>query len=235
MPSRPKSKRLIDLSHPLDLSTPPWPGNPPVEMSFLSTIPPERGPLDRGSPGSVVVCNVTAFRTCNHTATHIDSPAHFYNGVRTIDQVPLDQCIGQAVLIDVRPIGPRCEIQPRDIARQEAAIKSTGKVIFWTDWSSRWGQADYFHDYPALSEQTAEWLLERGVHLVGLDTPSPDHDPHLVHYILLGANVVIVENLRGLEQIDQAIFDLIVVPLPLRGLEASPVRALAALPGRDSA
>ena len=60
-----------------------------------------------------------------------------------------------------------------------------------------------------------------------MDTPSPDRDPHPVHYILLGANMVIVENLRGLEQIDRDVFELIVVPLPLKGLEASPVRAIA--------
>ena len=60
-----------------------------------------------------------------------------------------------------------------------------------------------------------------------MDTPSPDREPHPAHYILLGANVVIVENLRGLEQIDRDVFELIVVPLPLKGLEASPVRAIA--------
>ena len=61
------------------------------------------------------------------------------------------------------------------------------------------------------------WLVERGVHLVGMDTPSPDRDPHPAHYVLLGANMVIVENLTGLERIGRDVFELIVVPLPLRG------------------
>jgi arylformamidase len=225
-------QHLIDLSHPLDPATPPWPGNPPVEFAVISAIPAERGPGDRGAPGEPVSCNTTAFLTCNHTGTHMDSPAHFYNGVQTIDQVPLEKCIGPVALVDVRHLHPRGEITPADLAPREAAIKATGKVVLWTGWSSRWGLPNYFDDYPVLSEATAVWLVERGVHLVGVDTPSPDRDPHPVHYVLLGANILIVENLTRLERIGRDTFELIVVPLPLRGLEASPVRALAVLPGR---
>jgi kynurenine formamidase len=163
----------------------------------------------------------------------MDAPAHFYNGVRTIEQVPLEQFIGPAALVDVRHKGPQGEIAPADFAIAEQAIKSTRKVIFWTGWSSHWGLSDYFDDYPVLGETTALWLVERGVHLLGMDTPSPDRDPHRVHFILLGASMVIVENLRGLERIGRNLFELIVVPLPLKGLEASPVRAIAAFRGGD--
>jgi kynurenine formamidase len=228
------SARIIDLSHPLASTTPPWPGNPPVEVQVVSRIPAERGPRDRGAPGEPVACNTTAFFTCNHTGTHMDAPAHFYNGVATIEQVPLETCIGRAALVEVRQIKPRGEITPAFLIPFEGDITATGKAVFWTGWSSRWGDPNYFDDYPVLSEATAVWLVERGVHLVALDTPSPDRDPHPVHYVLLGANMVIVENLNGLERIGRTLFDLIVVPLPLRGLEASPVRALAVLPARDS-
>ena len=227
------SRRLIDLSHPLEVATPPWPLNPPVEVKIVSAIPAERGPGDRGAPGTPVLCNTTAFLTCNHTGTHMDAPAHFYNGVPTIEQVPLDHCLGPAALVDVRHTGPRGVITPADLAPRQEAIKTTRKVIFRTGWSSHWRQDDYFDDYPVLSEATAAWLVERGVHLVGVDTPSVDRDPHPVHYILLGAYMVIVENLTNLERIDRDVFDLVVMPLPLRGLEASPVRAVAALLSRD--
>ncbi len=229
MHPRATRRRLIDLSHPLEPATPPWPGNPPVEFHVVSSIPAERGPRDCGGPGEPVACNTTAFLTCNHTGTHMDSPAHFYNGVQTIEQVPLEKCIGPAALVDVRKIGPRGEIAPADLTSSEEAITATGKVVLWTGWSSRWGDDNYFDDYPVLSQSAAAWLVERGVDLVGVDTPSPDKDPHPVHYILLGANIVIVENLTALERIGQDVFELIVVPLPLRGLEASPVRALAVL------
>jgi arylformamidase len=223
--------RLIDLSHPLDAETPPWPGNPGVSAEILSAIPPERGPTWKSGPGEPVHCNTSAFRTCNHTGTHMDAPAHFYNGVPTIERVPLDHCIGPAAMVDVSHLGPRGEIAPGDLRPHEERIATTRKVVFRTGWSSHWGRDDYFREYPVLSEATAAWLVEHRVHLVGVDTPSVDHEPHRVHYILLGAHMVIVENLTGLERIGRDVFELIVLPLPLRGLEASPVRAVARVDG----
>jgi arylformamidase len=220
------AKRLIDLSHPLEAATPPWPGNPPTEVELLSVIPAERGPGQRGAPGMPVSCNTSAFYTCNHTGTHMDAPAHFYNGVPTIDQVPLDHCIGSAVLVDVSHRGARGEIAPADLIPRQDAIAATGKVVFRTGWSSHWGQDDYFSDYPVLSEATAAWLVERRIHLVGVDTPSVDYEPHPAHYLLLDAYIVIVENLTGLELIGTDVFELIAAPLKLRGLEASVVRAV---------
>lgn len=82
-----------------------------------------------------------------------------------------------------------------------------------------------------LSEVTAAWLVERRVHLVGVNTPSVDYEPHPVHYLLLGAHMVIVENLTSLEMIGTDVFELIVLPLKLRGLEASIVRAVAQVNG----
>jgi kynurenine formamidase len=157
----------------------------------------------------------------------MDAPLHFYNGVPTIDQVPLEQCIGPAVLIDVSSLGPRGEVHPDHLRASEASIRSIPKVVLRTGWSGRWGHADYFLDYPVISEAAAEWLISRSVHLIGLDTPSVDREPNPAHYAILGAHAVIVENLTNLEQITQSPFELIVQPLPLRGLDGSPVRAVA--------
>ena len=108
-------------------------------------------------------------------------------------------------------------------------IRATRKIVLRTGWSSHWGHADYFVDYPVLAEPAAIWLVDRGIHLIGVDTPSVDREPNLAHYAILGAHAVIVENLTALESIDRDLFELIVLPLPLRGLEGSPVRAIARL------
>lgn len=223
--------KLIDLSHPLDAATPPWPGNPGVDVDVLDAVPAERGPGARPRPGEPVRCNTTAFRTCNHTGTHMDAPAHFYNGVPTIEQVPLDHCVGPAALVDLGRLGARAEITRADLVPHEDIIAATHKVVIRTGWSDRWTHDDYFRDYPVLTEEAATWLIERRVQLVGVDTPSPDREPHAVHYQLLGSRAVIVENLTRLDSIGHRVFELIVVPLPLRGLEASPVRALARVEG----
>jgi arylformamidase len=223
--------RLIDLSHPLEPSTPPWPGNPGVDVDVITAIPDGWGPGRRAAKGEPAPFNTTAFRMCHHTGTHMDSPAHIYNGVPTIERVPLEHCIGPAALVDVSHVGARGEITPSDLEPYRDVIASTHKVIFRTGWSSRWCQDDYFHDYPVLTEATAEWLIERRVHLVGVDTPSPDREPHAIHYLLLGSHAVIVENLARLDAIGHRVFELIAVPLALRGLEASPVRAVARVEG----
>src|SRR5947209_2817210 len=136
--------RLIDLSHPLEMATPPWPGNPGVDFEVVAAIPAERGPGWRRSRDEPVCCNTTCFRTCNHTGTHMDAPAHFYNGVPTIERVSLDHCIGPAALVDVSQAGPRGEIAPAALVVYQDAIAATGKVVLRTGWSSRWGQDDYF-------------------------------------------------------------------------------------------
>ena len=219
--------RLIDLSHPLHTDTPPWPGNPPVEVTVLNAIPVSRGVGRRPRPGDPRHVNVTAFRTCNHTGTHMDAPTHFYHGLPTIDQVPLEQCVGPAILVDVTHVAPRAEIAPADLAPFEESIVNARKIVLRTGWSSHWGRADYFIDYPVLAEATAVWLVERGVHLIGVDTPSVDRDPNPAHFAILESRAVIVENLTGLEAVPAGLFEMIVLPLPLRGLDGSPVRAVA--------
>lgn len=220
-------EKLIDLTHPLHTETPPWPGNPPLEVTVLEAIPASRGVGRRPRPGDPQQVNVTAFRTCNHTGTHMDAPTHFYHGLPTIDQVPLEHVIGPAVLVDLNHMASRAEIGTADLAPFEEPIITTRKVVLRTGWSSHWGKVDYFVDYPVLAEETAIWMVERGVQLIGVDTPSVDFDPHPAHYTILESLAVIVENLTNLEFIPPGLFELIVLPLPLRGLDGSPVRAVA--------
>jgi arylformamidase len=219
--------RLIDLSYPLDIHTPPWPGNPGVTVDVLDAIPASRGPRERGRPGDPGYLNVTAFSTCTHTGTHMDAPSHFYGGSPTIESIPLSQCIGSCVLADLRRLHPRQEIIVADLASYRDALVRHRKVVLQTGWSAHWGRDDYFRDFPVLSEAVAQWLMDCGVELVGVDTPSVDREPNAAHFVLLGAKAVIVENLTNLEAVGRREFHLIVTPLALKGLEASPVRAVA--------
>jgi kynurenine formamidase len=222
--------RLIDLSHPLEPSTPPWPGNPPVAVTILNAIPASRGVGKRPHPGEPNHVNASAFSTCNHTGTHMDAPTHFYHGLPTIDRVPLDHCVGPAALVDLAGLAPRTEITPSHLVPSEEAIVATSRVVLRTGWSEHWRRDDYFTDYPVLSEEAANWLVARRVHLIGVDTPSVDREPNPAHFALLGSNAEIVENLTNLDQIESQVFELIVLPLPLRGLDGSPVRAVARIP-----
>lgn len=221
-------ERFVDLSHPLQPATPPWPGNPPMRVQVLDAIDAGQ-PEGQPTPDCPGYLNATCFSTCNHTGTHMDAPAHFFNGVHTIDRVPLHRCIGPCTRIRLHACPPNTTIHPADLEPAAEAARRTGKLLIDTGWAAHWGARDYFTAYPVLSADAAQWLVETGLHLVGIDTPAVDHPPHPAHRILLGAEALIIENLTNLEALDVDVFELIATPLPLQGLEASPIRAVARL------
>jgi kynurenine formamidase len=96
-----------------------------------------------------------------------------------------------------------------------------------TGWSKHWDSPSYFTDHPTLAADAAQFLVECGVQLTAVDMPSVDRAPYPAHRILLGAGVLIVENLTNLDVIGASEFQLIVLPLKLVGRDGSPVRAVA--------
>ena len=213
-------KRAIDLSHPLDPSTPPFPGTPGVEITIqASTAGPEV------LPG--VKVNSSRIAINLHTATHMDAPFHFiHEGVR-IDRVALETCSGPAALVRfARGTAPR-SIEVEHLVPHRDAIRRARRVVFDTDWSCRWKAPDYFTGHAAISPAAARWLVEQGVILIGVDFPSVDFPPHATHLVILGAGLVIVENLTNVDQLPESGFDFCALPLRIAGRDGSPVRAVA--------
>ncbi len=220
------TRRVVDLSHPLDVATPPWPGDPWLGIEAVDAIPAAGGAED---PAAHV--NVSALRIGAHLGTHVDAPAHFFREGRTIEAVPLERFVGAALRIGLGVLAPRALISRELLAPHEPAIRRLGRVVLDTGWSARWRQPGYFDAYPALDAGVAAWLVECGVEVVGVDAPSLDYPPHEAHRVLLGAGVLLVENLTNLRALARDEFELIVTPLPLVGVEASPVRAVAVVDG----
>src|ERR1019366_7327628 len=191
--------RIVDLSQPVGAGTPVYPGDGPVRVTVV----------DQTS------VNLSRIDLSVHTGTHMDAPFHFFNGAETIDRIPLDRCVGLARLIDLRDIAAGGEIR-----RAHAAVLHTG-------WSKQWGAPRYFSDHPCLTADAAQFLVDCGVQLVGVDMPSVDRAPYPAHQILLRAGVPIVENLTNLAAIGADLFQLLVLPLKLAGRDGSPVRAVA--------
>jgi kynurenine formamidase len=211
---------IVDLSHPLDESTPVYPGDGPLEITVAerASDPPVGG--RRSLNCSRVALSV-------HTGTHLDAPFHFFDAGRTVDCVPLEHCVGPALLVDLGGVGAGQEIETRHLAPYRDRLRETGRVVLHTGWWRQWGTPDYFTEHPRLSGQAAEFLVECGVRLVGVDTPSVDQPPFPAHLALLGSGVLIVENLTNLSAIGREIFQLVVLPLRISGRDGSPVRAIA--------
>jgi arylformamidase len=210
---------LVDLSYDLAVGMPVVPGHAALEIAVLDTT-------GRAAPIGTRAVNLSRLTIGLHCGTHMDAPFHFIESGRTMEQVPLAQCAGPAVLVRLPEHGPRAAITEGDLARYRDALREARKVALSTGWERRWGQPEYFSDHPVITPEAAHYLLECGVHLVGVDFPSVDTPPHETHVVLLSAGAVIVENLTNLDAIRGDRFQLIALPLRIVGRDGSPVRAV---------
>jgi arylformamidase len=157
-----------------------------------------------------------------HCGTHVDAPAHFIPGGRAVSDIPLSTLIGPCQVV-------RVAADADGAIRPEHLGTLTGeRVILDTGWSARLADDErgYFGSHSYLHPDAATALVQAGVHLVAIDTPSVDRLDDQAHQILLGNDVVIVENLSNTSQLPDQV-ELVVAPLPLRGADGSPARVVA--------
>lgn len=208
---------LHDLSHPIEDGMPVYPGDPEVHIAPA---------LRLETDGS----EVTSIRMGSHTGTHIDAPAHSIAGGRTMADITLDELVGDAIVIRVRGLEERQVYGWAELTQQgELPDALPPIVVIDTGW------AQWFHDerrtrHPALSPDAARELLARGMRILAVDTLSPDltdaaSPAFPVHQLVLGADRLIVENLRGLEPLPRHT-RIGFFPLRLTA-DGAPVRAVA--------
>jgi kynurenine formamidase len=214
-------RRVIDLSLPIDPSTQVYPGDPQVSFRAAATI---------ASEGF----NLLGIEMGSQTGTNCDAPYHFLETGARIDEVSLDLFAGPGVVIDVRGKAPRAAITVADVVPYLDALEAGVIVIFHTGWPRYYGTPRYF-DHPYLDAAACQLLLDHGVRTFCLDTQNIDETPDAkhpgvgfpVHLLIAEAGGVIVENLRGVEQIDWSSPLITVFPLRLTGADGSPTRAVA--------
>jgi arylformamidase len=201
--------KFHDISRPIHTGMPVWPGDTPAEFKLLATI----------TEGSS--CNVGRLHVSVHTGTHGDAPFHYNDAGAKIDEVPIDTYLGPARVVDIRG---QNTIKPARLAAHD--LSSTPRVLFKSD---SWTDPTCFpSDWPLLSADTPAWLAAHGVKLVGLDVPSVDHRTSKnlpIHHALDAAGIVILENL-DLRAVAPGVYELIALPLKIRGGDGSPVRAV---------
>lgn len=207
---------IVDLSHPVTADMPLWPGTPAPNFSDLHTV---------GRDGF----GERWLQLSSHTGTHLDAPAHLFEGAASLDRLPVDHFIGKGALLDLRDAQPE-PVSLDQLLLQRATIESAEFLLLHTGWSRFWGKAAYDGGYPVLSEEAAAWLAGLGLKGIGIDAPSfddPDSEELPIHRALLGAGLVLIENLTALDRLGGHEFLLSVLPLPIAGAEACPVRAVA--------
>ena len=209
------ARRIIDLSLEIYHSTPVFPLDPHTGFITHQTIE------DTGY-------NITQIVMSTHVGTHLDAPHHFITGGRTVDKLDTGKCVGPAMVINMSHKKPKEEITIKDFAGFEKRIVKGSRVLIRTDWARFFPDKTYFFDTPSITVETAGWLAEREIGLLGVEVPSINsRDYTEVHKILLGKEIVVVEALTNLAELTRDEVYFIALPLKLRGLDGSPVRAIA--------
>ena len=164
-----------------------------------------------------------------HTGTHMDAPSHFVTGVSSIDQIPVNRFISRAILVKISKTSDEL-ITAGEIEASKIKILEGNSVVFSTSWENEVDNDYYFNHSPGLSEDAAEYLIDKRVNAVCIDSPSIDRGSDInfpVHKLLLSKDILIVENICNLSKIDNQNFTLIMMPLKLSGASGSPIRAIA--------
>lgn len=200
---------IIDISMTIDPKMIVYPGDTVPEFRPICTI-------EKSG------CNMTEMKISSHTGTHIDAPSHFLKDKNSIEKVDLEKFIGLTQVVEVHTH----TIDANVISN--LVDKSVKRILFKTINSRFLNMNKFSKSHVYLTEDGAEFLVSMNVILVGIDYitierfGTPDFK---VHKILLSANIPILEGL-DLSDVNPGYYILVALPLKLKGLDGSPVRAV---------
>jgi kynurenine formamidase len=234
--------RVVDLTHAFDANSVYWPTAEPfkLETDF-------EGMTEKGYYYSAY-----RYSAAEHGGTHLDSPVHFAKGRHTVDQIPLQQLMGAAVVVDVTSqcaANPDYQVSVADFQKWE---RRNGRIAPGTIVLLRTGFGKYYPDrkkylgteergagavaklhFPGLDPAAARWLTQnRSIKAIGLDTPSIDYGQSTLfesHRILFEKNIPAFENVANLDQLPLKGFSVIALPMKIKGGSGGPLRIVALL------
>ena len=238
-----EQSRIVDLTHSFSSDTIVW----PTEQDFKLVVQ----HAEETAGGYYYASN--RMEMPEHGGTHIDAPIHFSKGKQTLDQIPVERLIGSGIRIDVTEQCVRdrdYRVTISDLERWEAehgrvpnqtiVLLNTGYARFWPTRKDYLGTEVRGQEgikalhFPGLHPDAAAWLVrERQVKAVGIDTASIDYGQSTkfeTHVALLSHNVPVFENLANLDDLPDRGFDVIALPMKIKGGTGGPLRIIAVLP-----
>lgn len=206
--------KIYDISLTVTPGLPVWPGDPPVMLERVSKM--EEGKHN----------NVSKFAMSAHAGTHVDAPYHFIADGETIEKLPVDVLVGPAQVVEL-PAG--CTEITAAVLREAGIAEGTLRLLLKTRNSRYWTQPGlpFQKDFAAVTPDGAEYLVARGIRLIGIDyfSVAPFGDSVPTHRVLLGAKLVILEGV-DLSQVPAGPYQLYCLPLKLGGSDGAPARAI---------
>ena len=228
---------VIDLTYPLNGKNAYWPVGPytPFKYEIIANLK-----KDKVFSGK--------YSTPEHLGTHIDAPNHFEEGLPSVDQIPFEQLIGPAVVIDVTDKVERDAdyiLSPSDILlweKDNGQIPEGAIVLLNTGWSKRWHDYDGYKNFdkkgsmhfPGYSKESTHFLVtKRNIKGIGIDTLSGDcgtSTDFIVHHTINAAGKFILENVANLDKLPSKGATLIIAPIKIEGGSGGQCRIWAILP-----
>lgn len=200
--------KILDVTVPIRNGMVVYEGDPEVHLERFSAI------------AEGAVANLSRLDFGVHSGTHIDAPVHFIEGAPAAESLPLEWLMGPAHVVDATAVEGFLDdaaLRGLDLPEGER------RLLFKTPNSSLWERDEFVHEFVQLTGNGADYLVDRGVRLVGVDYLSVG-DPD-AHRSLLRAGVVAVEGL-DLREVEPGPYRLVCLPLKIVGSDGAPARAL---------
>lgn len=208
--------KIIDLTQTIHHDMPVYPGTKKPILQKVNTI----------EKNGFAETRIDMF---SHTGTHIDAPAHMLQHGVHLDNINVDNFIGYATILDFS----KEKLQTINVTSckiYEELLEGVEFIIIKTGWSKYWGEDKYYKDFPFLSDEAAQWLTQYKLKGIGIDAISIDNacsTSYNVHKTFMRNNIIIIENLTNLDAVSKQIFILSIMPLKIKDVDGSPVRAVA--------
>lgn len=204
---------IHDISLPISEDMVRWPSHPPITIQ-------QQSHLERGDRSTVSIINM-----CVHTGTHVDAPNHFIAKSDGVDRLDLNGLVGSATVADLSGTD---RIDSEVLTQLDLPV-DTQRLILKTGNSKRWAQGPvvFFEDYAGITTDGADWLVNKGIRLVGIDALSVAVYDQLTatHETLLESGMIIVEGLF-LDGISPGQYQFVCLPVNLKGIDGAPARAV---------
>jgi arylformamidase len=212
--------KSLDLTMPFSEKTIPVPGHPCPRLEPLTTLEQD------GVRNTLMTISI-------HTGTHIDAPSHFIEDGATIDEIPIERFRRPGVRLDLRELarpGEPVTLEHLERAGFDASKVGGAILMLATGWSDEaWQSERLYGANPFLAQDAASALAEAAPSALGLDFAVDDTKPWPNHTILLGAEVLLIENLMRLPELPEDGFEVTAYPLKLVGQNGGPTRVVAEL------
>ena len=210
--------KIIDLTHTIKENMPVYPGTKPPILAPASSY--EKDGFKE-----------TLLSMFSHTGTHIDPPSHIFSGKATLDSFPASQFVGKALVVDCRSLLDGEVITLELIKKYREKTRKADFLLFNTGWDKKWNDNAYFGNYPYLSIEVLDYIINGdykgiGFDVIGLD-PISDASLKMHKKLFMSKKIINIENLKNLDLCGDELFTFVCLPIKIENSDGAPARAIA--------